>query len=77
MSLPIKHITRLLDKAFDKKEENKAWDMWLVKYEYMNKDNFVPFSEFLKQTRQPQVSVTTNETVEETFNRFKSKIKKR
>lgn len=36
----------LINKAFEKREERKAWDMWLTLYPNMNEEKFMPFSEF-------------------------------
>lgn len=56
---PIRHVKRLLIAALKKKQEDRAWQMWLMQYQHMTEKNFVPFSEFYsKQTASPQ-SVTS------------------
>lgn len=69
----IKTITRLLIRAFEKDEENKAWDLYLTKFPSMNKDNYINFDDFLKKTKckQPKEQQTVNEIREE-FNKVKN-----
>lgn len=45
----------LINKAFEKIEEQKAWQMWLIKFQHMDKSNFVEFSKFYKQLKKPKV----------------------
>ncbi|MGJ9381810.1 hypothetical protein [Salipaludibacillus sp. CF4.18] len=76
MRLPVANITRLLAKASEKAFEKQAWERWLVDYNKMDDETtFVPFSEYLKKMKAPQQQ-KTYETVEETFNKLKSKVKK-
>jgi hypothetical protein len=53
MSLDIDDFIRLIAKAVEKREEAKAWGMWLAKYPRMTKKTFVPFSQFFKAQREP------------------------
>lgn len=65
-------ISRLLIKAAEKREEQNAWEIWIAKYPHMTKVNFVDFKTFLEKSKKPDVQPeNTNETVMDTFNRFK------
>lgn len=44
----------LINKAFEKREENKAWQMWIAKYPWMAKNEFIPFDKFYKKAIQPK-----------------------
>jgi hypothetical protein len=78
LKLPVKHITRLAQKAGEKKEENKVWEIWISKFPHMNEENFVSFNEYYAKlkTKPMQRNQPSDETVEDIFNRLKSKIKK-
>jgi len=39
--------------AIEKEKEKTAWDIWLSRYPYMTKENFVPFNEFKNQLYSP------------------------
>lgn len=36
----------IICKAYSKVEEEKLWQIWLVRYAEMTSDTFIPFSEF-------------------------------
>jgi hypothetical protein len=52
----LKQGIQLYWKALEKKEEQKAWDMWLMNYQHMTEKDFTPFSQFYKNSRVTQVS---------------------
>jgi hypothetical protein len=58
---------KLIKKAFDKREEEKAWQMWLTLYPNMNKDNFVPFSDFYKEMKKPISKRPTEDILNEVY----------
>jgi hypothetical protein len=64
MSLYFEEGLAVIAKAFEKREEDKAWQMWLVKYQHMDKNNFVPFTDFLKKSIRPSIN-KPNKTTEE------------
>ncbi|WP_416149507.1 hypothetical protein ACM26V_00460 [Salipaludibacillus sp. HK11] len=74
MKLPIVNITKLLIKASEKKLEEIVWERWLVDYQNMDDKTFVSFNNYLKKMKAPQEQ-STPETVAETFNKLKSKVK--
>ena len=39
----------LINKAREKEQEQKVWDMWISLYPNMDKKSFMPFSEFYKK----------------------------
>lgn len=56
--LPISKITRLLEKAAEKKQLEKAWELYVVRYQWMNKENYITFEEFYN----PEKQVTENKS---------------
>ena len=66
----------IIEKAKEKREEQKAWGMWLVKYQNMDKDNFIPFSEFYKKATTPAyVSKRSVEDILKDAQEIQNKIK--
>jgi hypothetical protein len=55
LELPYTDGIALINKAMDKREEEKAWQMWLMRYQHMGRKNFVPFSQFYKKAIQPSL----------------------
>ena len=62
MSMEIEDFILLIIKSIEKREEHKAWDMWLTRYQHMDKKNFVPFSQFFKSQKQ-QISQRPTEDI--------------
>lgn len=50
----------VIAKAHRKVIEEKTWQMWLMKYINMNKESFVPFSEFYKKATEEPVKTGTH-----------------
>jgi hypothetical protein len=50
----------VIAKAHRKETEEKAWQMWLMKYINMTKDSFIPFSEFYKKITEEPVKLGTH-----------------
>ena len=64
MALDISDGLALLNEAWGKREEEKAWQMWLAKCPYMDKKTFIPFSEFYRKMSVPQqISQRTTEEI--------------
>lgn len=53
LSLPAQQGIELYIKAVEKNTERQAWEQWLVDYARMTKDNFKPFSEYLREMKTP------------------------
>lgn len=64
MALPMDEGLLLYEKAIDKNVEKIIWEKWLVDYQRMTKENFVPFSEYLQKAKAPPQS-KDNRTEEE------------
>jgi len=45
----------LLIKALEEYKKEKAWQVWLAKYQHMDKESYVPFEDFYKKTKVPEV----------------------
>lgn len=48
LTLPINNISRLLTRAYESKNEKKAWDLYLTKYPFMTQEDLITFEEFYK-----------------------------
>lgn len=55
-----------------KKEENRAWDMWLTLYPKMNSETFIPFNEFYKKHTEPTKSESKEEILLKVFDIIKT-----
>ena len=64
MSLPANEGLALYEKAVEKTVEKQAWEQWLIDYSRMTKENFKPFSEYLREMKRPP-KTTDNRTDEE------------
>lgn len=49
----VRYLSGLLMKAFENREHEKAWGMWIALLPQMNKKNFIPFSDFIKAHDKP------------------------
>jgi len=65
MTLRIPLVTRLLRKAEEMDTQDDLWQIWLTKYPYMGKDNFVTFEDFLEQVTRPVSQRSANEIISE------------
>jgi hypothetical protein len=63
--MSLENAIELINKAYEKDLENKVWDMWLTKYQYMDKNNFVSFEDFKNSLMQP--TTNTLSSIEDTL----------
>jgi hypothetical protein len=61
-----------LAKSYEKREESKAWEMYLTKFPNMTKENYISFNDFWNgvKNRQPEQEKTVDEIREE-FNEIR------
>jgi hypothetical protein len=77
MAMDIMEGLALLNEAQEKREEEKAWQMWLAKFPYMDKKSFIPFSEFYQKMSTPQhISQRSAEEILADAHNIRSKLKK-
>ena len=50
--MPLSFGCKVIFRELEKREDRKAWEMWLTLYPKMTKENFMPFSEFFKMQKQ-------------------------
>jgi hypothetical protein len=62
MDLPTTEGLELINKAFEKRNEEKAWQMWLMRFQHMTKKNFVPFAHFMKKAIRPTINDSSEST---------------
>lgn len=66
MKLNFKNITKLLIKAYEKQQEQKIWEMYLMRFQNMDKDNYVSFEDFKsKGTSVEENEMTPKELIEQ------------
>jgi len=61
--MPLRNILRLVVESFEKKQESKAWDMWLMKFQQMDKKNFKAFNEFYQSAKTIRISKQPTEEI--------------
>lgn len=55
----------LINKAIEKRNEQRDWEMWISVYPNMDKKTFISFEKFRKKGRElPQNNLTTAEIIE-------------
>jgi hypothetical protein len=74
MSLDIDDFIQLVSKALLKREEQKAWSMWLMKYPHMDEQSFIPFSQFFKAQKQENISQRPAEDILKEADEIRKKI---
>jgi hypothetical protein len=76
MAMDISDGLALLNEAWGKREEEKAWQMWLAKFPHMDKETFIPFSEFYRKMSTPQqISQRTTEEILADAYEIRAKLK--
>lgn len=66
----------LFNKAISKRNEDDLWDLYLINVYKMDKiEDYYSFEDYKKRLIDPK-QVDEPETVEDTFNRLKAKVKK-
>jgi hypothetical protein len=63
MNLDVLEVIELLELAIEKREEEKAWQMWLTKYQNMDKKSFIPFSQFYKKAISTEINQRPTEDI--------------
>ena len=53
--MPLHRAAKLIIKAREEKRRESYFQMWLMRFVMMDKDNFVSFDEFYESTKTPQV----------------------
>jgi len=62
--LPLSTIHSLIKHSVEKEQEKYIWEMWLARYQWMDKDNFISFNDFKKNLLKPTVQ-HSNKSLEE------------
>lgn len=74
-SLPLKTITKFLEKAVDLKDREEAFDIWLVLYQKMTKDTFISFDDFYAKHKGSNDEEETDRIdLKETFKEYKRMV---
>ena len=59
--MPVDLGIEIIKKAYEKTNENKAWDLYLTKYPHMTEKNYMPFEDFYKVDRKPKKILSEQE----------------
>lgn len=60
LNMEFKEGYKFIKKVYDKELEEKAWQMWLVQYPNMTKNNFLTFNEFKEKIIPPKIDKSIN-----------------
>ncbi|TYS68656.1 hypothetical protein FZC76_06830 [Sutcliffiella horikoshii] len=52
-------------KSLEKKREEKAWQLYLARYQHMTKENYMPFDEFYSPTISSESDKSEKEILED------------
>lgn len=66
LSLELPQFFDLLVKAYEAREKDQAFQMWLVRYRHMTKENFISFEDFYLSLKKPVDNRTAAQIVEDT-----------
>ncbi|MGJ9381534.1 hypothetical protein [Salipaludibacillus sp. CF4.18] len=66
----------LINKAFEKQEEDRARNMWLMRYQNMDDKSFIPFSKFFKLQTEP-ANIRPKEDILKEAEEIRAKIRDR
>ena len=72
--MPLSFGCKVIFHELEKREERKAWEMWLTLYPKMTKENFMPFSEFFKMQKQT-ISKRPKEDILDEVERIRASIR--
>lgn len=78
MALPLNEGLELVEVAAEKHQEERLWDMWLMQYQHMDKENFVSFEDFLNKFRtaaQRQNAATAKQETAEDILEWAERVK--
>ena len=54
LSMDVDEGREMIIKAYEKQNEDKAYQLYLMKYPDMTQENFIPFDEFYKPNRKEE-----------------------
>ena len=75
--MPIGFALGMIKHLKEKENEDKVWQMWLMKYPHMNKDNFISFDDFLRKVYNKNISKRPAEEILEESRRIQEAIRKK
>lgn len=63
----------IITKAFDKREEEKVWQMWLVLFPNMTEKTFISFNDYYDKLKTP-ISIRSKEDILEEVYKIRKKL---
>jgi hypothetical protein len=76
--LGIKMLNHVIQSDHEKENDLKLWQMWLMKYQHMDEENFMPFSKFCELSKipaQPKIKKSAEELLKMADDIHKSIVK--
>ena len=64
-----------ISKAYEKESEEKLWDIWLINYRYMSKENFESFEDYKKRLKLSNINYDTDYSEKLSINQIEEKVK--
>lgn len=63
--MDIEDGSSLITKAFEKREEEKAFDLYKARYQWMDESTFMPFNQFYQPKKMPEKAKSEGEILSE------------
>lgn len=71
--MPFQEAADIYFKAVEQEQDQKLWEMWLARYQHMDKDNFLSFEQFkINSKSQRSIKRSEEEVLEDADNILKS-----
>lgn len=65
MGMNVEDGAELIVKAIEKRDEERAWQLYLTKYPYMTEEDYIPFDTFYNPNRGKEESKSAEDILEE------------
>ncbi|MEC2070343.1 hypothetical protein [Alkalihalophilus marmarensis] len=73
LEMPFQEAADIYFKAVEQEQDQKLWEMWLARYQHMDKDNFLSFEQFkINSKSQRSIKRSEEEVLEDADNILKS-----
>lgn len=61
--LPVKRAVKLINKAKEEETKARLFQMWLMRFTLMDKENFISFEEFYENATVPQIDTRPKDEI--------------
>lgn len=63
LNLQLIHGLKMYTYLFEKQQEQKAWELYISKYQHMDEKTFIPFSKFYESMKPKKISKKSAEEI--------------